>query len=89
MGVFVFSEKPLLTSYACASQTTRRRIDMQTACFLEDISLKKCLQTSALPFTHADMVQCLPNSSNIFQPSLHPSPPNLKTQTITNKTTKQ
>ncbi|KAJ0455053.1 hypothetical protein HanRHA438_Chr15g0699551 [Helianthus annuus] len=36
---------------SCATQTTRRRLALQTVCFLEDISLKKCLQTYARPLT--------------------------------------
>ncbi|MFS8004061.1 hypothetical protein Hanom_Chr13g01221231 [Helianthus anomalus] len=45
-GVFVFCEKLFRTSYVCPTQTTRRRLSLQSVCFLKDISFKKVCLTS-------------------------------------------
>ncbi|XP_035836648.1 uncharacterized protein LOC118484774 isoform X2 [Helianthus annuus] len=66
-GVFVFSEKSLLTSYVCAVQTTRRRFALQTVCFLEDISLKNVFKPMGVLFptqTWSSVFPHLPTSSN-------------------------
>ncbi|KAJ0505893.1 hypothetical protein HanHA89_Chr12g0475661 [Helianthus annuus] len=77
MFVF-FSENPL-ASYVCVAQM----FSSVDRLFVRIHFIKKCLQTSAHPFPHADMVQCLlssSNPSNLFFFS------NLKTQTSLIKT---